>query len=109
MLGLMSGLAAPEPVWGEPARCTVSEALHRACEHPLLARLLASRGCLDADLAHAFLEPVGTFDPVAVPGVDAAVERLIEAIARGQRVLVWGDFDADGQTATAVLVTALHR
>ncbi len=41
--------------------------------------------------------------------MEAAVQRLLAAVSRGERVCVWGDFDVDGQTATTVLVAALRE
>lgn len=43
-----------------------------------------------------------------LPDMDKAVARVQQALARGQRICVWGDFDVDGQTATALLVSALR-
>ncbi len=50
------------------------------------------------------LPPAGTY-----PWLVAAVDRLESALARGERIWVWGDFDVDGQTATALLVGALRK
>jgi single-stranded-DNA-specific exonuclease len=47
--------------------------------------------------------------PYELPGMQAAVEILQEAIKDRKRICVWGDFDVDGQTATAVLVSALRQ
>jgi single-stranded-DNA-specific exonuclease len=111
MPGFASPEASPEPVWGEPRSVIVSDELRELCAHPLLARLLAARGFATRAEALAFLDPSyrAAMDPLEVPGVDAAVERLGLAAGRGESVLVWGDFDADGQTATALLVLALRR
>lgn len=72
--------------------------------HPVLRQVLASRGVAPAELAPslAALIPVGE-----LPGVHAAAARLVAARARGERVLVLGDFDADGATATALMVRVL--
>src|SRR5262245_50072031 len=110
-LAFVPGFAPPEPVWGAPAAPTAPDDLRAICEHPLLARLLAGRGVATRAEALAFLDPAWRppMDPRAVPGVEAAVERIRQAVARVEPVLVWGDFDADGQTATALLVLALRR
>jgi single-stranded-DNA-specific exonuclease len=107
----MAGFAPPEPVWGDAPPSAVSDDLRALCMHPLLARLLAARGFATRAEALAYLDPAcrAALDPREVPGVEAAVERVRLAAGRGERVLVWGDFDADGQTATAVLVLALRR
>lgn len=72
--------------------------------HPVLRQVLASRGVGPAELAPslAALIPVSE-----LPGAQAAAARLAEARARGERVLVLGDFDADGATATALMVRVL--
>ncbi|MEO7775843.1 MAG: single-stranded-DNA-specific exonuclease RecJ [Steroidobacteraceae bacterium] len=72
--------------------------------HPVLGRLYSARGVRNsADLALSLdrLLPVGTLE-----GVEPAVELLIAH--RGGRVLVVGDFDADGATSTALLLRALR-
>lgn len=73
---------------------------------PRIARVLASRGVLGAaelDLSLAGLQP-----PLGLAGLDAAAQRLAQAIAAGERILVVGDFDADGATGTAVAVRGLR-
>ncbi len=81
------------------------------CQGPLLARLLAQRGIADADSAKGFLNP-DHYAPVpasAMVGVVRAARMLRRCLDRRQPVLVWGDFDADGQTSTALLVSALRE
>jgi len=79
--------------------------LEEAVLHPVLRRVYASRGVRSAEELGLTLErllPVGSLD-----GVDAAVELLCRHRAGG-RVLVIGDFDADGATSTALIVRALR-
>jgi single-stranded-DNA-specific exonuclease len=88
----------------------------RACEHadslpaslpPLLRRLYAARGVRTADdlaLELRALLPVGSLD-----GIESAVQRLCAELARGGRIVVVGDFDADGATSTALVVRQLRR
>jgi single-stranded-DNA-specific exonuclease len=78
--------------------------------HPIVADILWRRGIRDVAAARAFLDPdlYAPVPPEQLPGMREAVERLQDAIARGERVRVWGDFDADGQTATSVLVLGLR-
>lgn len=85
-----------------------------ATGHGLAARmtgLLARRGVLDAaDLAAWFAEPLlGLHDPRLLPDADAAFDRLSQARERGERVMVFGDFDADGVDGLAILVLALRQ
>jgi len=77
--------------------------------YPLVARLLAQRGIRDAASALAFLDPTHYTPslPFVLPDMQAAVDLLRECIACGEKIRIWGDFDADGQTSTAVLYEAL--
>ena len=69
--------------------------------HPFLARLLVVRGVTDAEEAEAFLYGRElTDDPFAFADMDAAVDRITEAIENREKILVFGDYDADGVTAT---------
>ena len=86
-----------------------SEVRRSLSGHPdLLAQLLYNRGITDASQAEKFLssQPV-SHDPLLLPGMERAVERLAQATQRKERVAVFGDFDVDGVTATALLVRAL--
>jgi len=77
--------------------------------HPLVARVLAQRGFETADQALPFLDPdhYCPASPWALGGMGKAVDILLGAIEHGHRVRVWGDYDADGMTATALLCEAL--
>ncbi len=76
-----------------------------------VAGLLAARGVRDAtDVERWFGEPdAGLHDPALLPDADRLVERIGRARARGERVVVFGDFDADGLTGLATLVLAFRR
>jgi len=65
---------------------------------------------LTPDAARAFLDPTAytPASPANLPDMDLAVGRLHRAIQKGERIAVWGDLDADGQTATALLVGVLR-
>ncbi|MDZ4700961.1 MAG: single-stranded-DNA-specific exonuclease RecJ [Rhodothermales bacterium] len=84
--------------------------LHAAGGRPHLARILLQRGLVDPAHVRAFLDPDGytPAPPEAMPGLVAGVERIETAIRRGERILIWGDFDVDGQTSTALFVSALE-
>jgi single-stranded-DNA-specific exonuclease len=75
-----------------------------------LLGLLAARGVATADDLARFLAPAqeGLHDPRLLPDAGAALRRVSEARARGERVLVYGDFDADGLTGLSILVMALR-
>jgi single-stranded-DNA-specific exonuclease len=79
-------------------------------EHPLLLQVLYNRGLRAADEVKAFLatgDPV-TENPYRLRDMAPAVTRIVRAIEREEIICVYGDFDADGVCATALLVTALQ-
>lgn len=78
---------------------------------PIVAHLLRRRGIHDADEAQDFLDVSDSLfeDPGTLPDIEHAAERLALARRTGETVAVYGDFDADGVTGTALLVKALRR
>ncbi|MBD3642333.1 MAG: single-stranded-DNA-specific exonuclease RecJ [Marinobacter sp.] len=72
---------------------------------PLLRRLYAARGVTSDEQLSYTLKHLAS--PLQLRGIDRAVELLAEAIDRQQKVLVLGDFDADGATSTAVAMLGL--
>ena len=72
----------------------------------MLARIYAARGVLDAGDLDLSLQALHS--PDLLRGMDEAVERLVQALQMDQRILVVGDFDADGATSTALAVDALR-
>ncbi|MBM4410177.1 MAG: single-stranded-DNA-specific exonuclease RecJ [Chloroflexi bacterium] len=76
---------------------------------PLMRLLLARRGVTTADAARRFLgSPRDLTDPRLMPNLEVAVERLGRACRAGETVAVYGDYDVDGVTATAVLTEGLR-
>jgi single-stranded-DNA-specific exonuclease len=76
----------------------------------LLARVLAGRGVEPQD-AQAFLDPtVRTLlpDPFTLTGMREAAARLADAVTRGERIAIFGDYDVDGATASALLIRYLR-
>ncbi len=84
----------------------VAELEHELALSPLLARLLVIRGLCDPDRAQAFIDKRlrDLHPPEQLADMDAASQRLAQAITRRERILIHGDFDVDGSTATALLV-----
>lgn len=76
---------------------------------PVVASLLIARGCGDESKARAFLNPSPDqlHDPHLMLGMREAVSRLLRAIDQGEPILIYGDYDVDGTTGTAVLLRAL--
>jgi single-stranded-DNA-specific exonuclease len=77
---------------------------------PLIGRLLARRGILDAHAAGRFLRPALTdlHDPGLLPGCTAAAKRIVDAVRADEPIVIYGDYDVDGVTATAILYHTLH-
>lgn len=76
----------------------------------LLSQLLLTRNISDYETAQRFLKPSLSLlhSPYRMQGMQAAVERLAAAIARKEKVLIYGDYDVDGTTAIVVLKTAIE-
>src|SRR6202163_3662932 len=77
---------------------------------PIVGRLLCQRGLSDPELAARFLTPTldQLHDPMRLADMRVAVERLMTAIARKERIAVHGDYDVDGVTSTVILRRALE-
>ena len=70
----------------------------------LLSRVLAARGCQTPQQAAALLDgETPLSDPFAIRDMDKAVERLHRAVEEGETIVIYGDYDVDGVTATAIL------
>jgi single-stranded-DNA-specific exonuclease len=78
---------------------------------PGIARLLVSRGIRDTETAKHFFEPTvdDLHDPMLLLGMAAAVKRIQAAVSAAEPILIYGDYDVDGTTATALLKTAIER
>jgi len=78
---------------------------------PTFAQILVNRGMKDPDSIKNFLYPSlnDLCDPLLMPDMKKAVERIMAAVEKDETVLVHGDYDADGITSTALLVSALRR
>jgi single-stranded-DNA-specific exonuclease len=97
--------------WINPQPVVISAALRDAVGgHPLVAETLARRGFATPESARAFLDPDYYAPSPAsdLPDLNPAVERIWQALRAGEHIAIWGDFDVDGQTSTAVLVEALR-
>lgn len=72
---------------------------------PLVAALLITRGHDTDEKAHRFLNPAydHLHEPFLLKGLETAVERILKAAEDHEKVLIWGDYDVDGTTGTALL------
>src|SRR6267154_5889074 len=111
-------LGVERSVCGRPWRDRLDErattrALAIAQRHQipeLLARILAGRG-VEVDEVEAFLDPTVRRlmpDPHTVTAMEAAALRLADAMIRGEQVAIFGDYDVDGATASALLARFLR-
>jgi single-stranded-DNA-specific exonuclease len=77
---------------------------------PLLAQCLLNRGLTDPLVAGGFLEPrlKHLADPFLLPNMAAAVGRLLQARERNEALVIFGDYDVDGVTSTALLLEVLR-
>lgn len=78
---------------------------------PVLARLLVNRGIYTVEDARSFLgaELEQMYDPWLMADMDRAVQRITAALKDGEKILVYGDYDADGTTGAALLMKVLQR
>ncbi len=97
--------------WVEPPEVVVPETIFEQVGEPhFLAEALVRRGFSDGQRLREFLDPslYTPANPTALPDLGKAADRLEKAIKFDETIGVWGDFDVDGQTATALLVQALQ-
>ena len=110
---------APSPAWilkaDGDAQTVQAMAVHLGCL-PAIAQLLVARGIDTPAAAEAFLNPTleallddPACDPTQMLGMKTAVERILRAIGNAEPILIYGDYDVDGTTATALLKTAIER
>ena len=76
-----------------------------------MSALLRARGLQTEEEVQHFLSPSlsDLHDPFLLPGMAETVKLLREAIARGDTILVYGDYDADGVCAASILMETLHE
>lgn len=101
---------SPIKRWKLATKITPVEDNHLAGYHPVLKQLLVNRGYTTPESAQNYLEvrpPEGT-DPFSMHGITEAVERIEWALSNNEKIAVYGDYDADGVTATALLVQAMR-
>ena len=96
--------------WKFPSECQVQNSIVEACGSDILAKLLVKRGLRTPGEVAAYLDfsQVTPSSPAALPDMHRAVARIMHAIAGREKITVYGDYDVDGVTATAVMVTTLR-
>lgn len=95
----------------QPESSLVPHLVREAGVTPLQARLLANRGLTDTTAIQSFLSPrlSQMIDPMRMKGMDEAVKSIVLAMEEHEKITVYGDYDADGLTATALLATFLSH
>jgi single-stranded-DNA-specific exonuclease len=78
---------------------------------PLIAQLLYNRGISQPSQLEAFLSADKRLagDPAQLPDIEPAIARIYRALLSGETIAIYGDFDADGITGTAILVQGLSK
>jgi single-stranded-DNA-specific exonuclease len=102
----------PALVWQEKScdQTHVNEVAQQLAVSPITARLLCIRGLDELDQARRFLTPSlsDLHDPFALTDMAPAVDRILAAIERQERIAVHGDYDVDGVTSTVIVRRALE-
>ena len=77
---------------------------------PIVAQLLIARGVYDGEAARTFLDAklTGLREPDLLPGAADAADRVYAAIRERRKIVVYGDYDADGISGTAILLLCLR-
>ncbi|MFH0909433.1 MAG: single-stranded-DNA-specific exonuclease RecJ [bacterium] len=105
--------AVPAKIWKTvPCDEAAAASLARSLAIPdPAARVLVARGFADATAAERFLNPrlSEVSDPFLLPGLDKAIARTWQAIERGESIVIYGDYDVDGITSTALMIRVLTR
>jgi single-stranded-DNA-specific exonuclease len=96
--------------WLIPPAITREAEQKLAAFPPILRQILFNRGYTSDAEARAYLkaEPISESDPFLLTGMQVAVERIQSALAQNEPVAIYGDYDVDGVTSTALLVDALN-
>ena len=78
---------------------------------PVISQILVNRGIQTASQMKSFFYPSlsDLSDPFCLPDMDKAVNRILEALKNKERIVIFGDYDVDGITATALLYLVLSR
>ncbi len=77
---------------------------------PVLSQLLINRGLADVESARTFIQSSlsSLSDPMLLPDMEKSSKRIIDALSKGEKVTVYGDYDVDGISATALMVQCLE-
>ncbi|WP_429971197.1 single-stranded-DNA-specific exonuclease RecJ [Fructilactobacillus sp. Tb1] len=98
-----------KPNHAEPAQ--IEELASQLGISQLIAQLLINRGYTDPDVIRHFLSPdlSDLNDPFLLHDMDKAVERIQMAVSEGEKITIYGDYDADGLTSTSIMYETLNE
>ncbi len=106
-------MARPDKLWRIGPECTeqVARLARGLGVSPVVAQVLVNRGVCDEDTARLFLHGgrEALPDPYLLLGMERAVARIGAALTAGEKITVYGDYDVDGVTATALLCRVFER
>jgi len=109
---MVTAVAGPRQWTVRTADAGVVERLAKTMGCPAaIAKRLVMRGVVDEPTAATYFNPSidDLIDPMRMLGMDVAVARVRRAVADGEPILIYGDYDVDGTTATVLLKTAIER
>jgi single-stranded-DNA-specific exonuclease len=88
-----------------------SQQIQNLCKHRLVASILASRGIHTLEEAAYYVgdKQPALSSPYEIPQLDIAIERIQKAILNQEKIIIYGDYDVDGTTSTALLVDCLEK
>jgi single-stranded-DNA-specific exonuclease len=104
--------SAPKTWYLQPHDPAASSRLAAAAKtSQVVAQLLLNRELSDPTAARTFLDAplAGLHPPHLLPGVTEAADRIAQAVTAGRKICVYGDYDVDGTTGTAILLGLLRR
>ncbi len=99
-------VVAPEPDY------RLVEKLSQSFDFPaIVVKILINRGLDSADKIDSFVNPKmeDLSDPFKLPDMDKAVERIVDALRANERIMVYGDYDVDGITASSLMFLVLNK
>lgn len=104
-------MLSPRYQWQVASRAPESLFASLPAQHPLVVQLLFNRGYATAPAIQGFLqgEDAQENDPFLLKGMDTAVDRILDAVRKGECIGVFGDYDADGIAAAAIMREALAQ
>jgi hypothetical protein len=106
----LSRMSLPDSTWrAKPYAYADADAVGRELGlSPVVASILARRGCDTPDRARRFIAGDERHDPFDFAAIGEACELILDHVGRGSRIVVHGDYDVDGVASTAILLRALR-